>query len=144
MESTNTSETNRYEVSPVATRVVTAVICFLKLFVCETLAKRVVSMVLIAVGVPNAGVTALTGLCDKSVRVLRKAVLAGETDGLFNIGGGGRPGKLKDVEAAIIAEIDANDYHSCQQIADMILEKFKIKVSDESVRRLLKKTKSSG
>jgi len=131
-------------VSPVATKVITAVIDFIKLFVCETLAKRIIGMVLLSVGVSNNAVSELTGICDKSVRVLKKAVLSGEISGLFHVGGGGRPQKLRDVESAIVEEISTNDYHSQQQIADMILEKYGIKVSLQAVRSLLKKNKSSG
>jgi transposase len=96
-------------------------------------------MVLISVGVPNNQVTELTGLCDKSVRTLKKALKSGEVDNLFHIGKGGRKGKLIEVEKAIFEEISKNDYHSQQQIADMINEKFGIKVSADSVARLLKK-----
>jgi len=139
--SQNESETG---VRPVATKVITAVIDFLKLFACETLAKRIIGMVLLSVGVSNNAVSELTGLCDKSVRVLRKAVLSGEISELFHVGGGGRPQKLRDFESAIVEEISTNDYHSQQQIADMILEKFGIKVSLQAVHNLLKKNKSSG
>ena len=128
------------KVNPVAIKVITATIVFLKLFVCETLAKRIIAIVLLSVSVPNNAVSELTGLCDKSVRVLRKAVLSGEISGLFHVGGGGRPQKLRDVESAIAEEISTNDYHSQQQIVDMILEKFGIKVSLQAVRSLLKKT----
>jgi len=67
----------------------------------------------------------------------------GEIDNLFKVGGGGRKRKLENVEETIIAEIEKNDYHSHQQIADMIQEKHGIKVSLKSVERLLKKTKSN-
>ena len=139
-----TQDDSESGVSQVATKVITAVIDFLKLFICETLAKRIIGMVLLSVGVSNNAVSELTGLCDKSVRVLRKAVLSGEISGLFHVGGGGRPRKLRDVESAIVEEISTNDYHSQQQIADMILEKFGIKVSLQAVRSMLKKNESSG
>jgi len=109
----------------------------------QTLAKRIVSMVLIAAGIPNNQVTELTGYCDRSVRTLKKAMESGETAGLFHVGGGGGRSKLADVEKEIIEEISRNDYHSYQQIADMAYEKFEIKVSLYSVRRLLKKTASN-
>jgi len=124
--------------------IIQRVIEFLQLFIPKTLSKRIISMVLIAAGVPNNRVTELTGLCDRSVRTLRKALECGEISGLFNIGGGGRRSKLKDVEKAIIDEINQNNYHSYQHIADMVYEKYKIKVSPYSIRRLLKKTESSG
>jgi transposase len=99
-------------------------------------------MALIAVGIPNNQITSLTGLCDKSVRTLKKEMLTGEVEALFHVGGGGGQGKLANVESAIIEEIEHNEYHTRQQIADMVLEKFGIKVSRETIRRLLKKTAS--
>ena len=127
-----------------AADLIAKVIGFLKLFMCETLAKRVIGMVLITVGLPNARVTELTGLCDKSVRVLRKSLESGESERLFRIArGGGRPKKLINVEQAIIEEVNSNTYHSQQQIADMVHDKFGLKVSADTVRRLLKKTASS-
>lgn len=117
---------------------------FLQLFMCETLAKRILSMILIAVGISNKRVTELTGLCDKSVRILKKTLEAGEIESLFQVSGGGRKSKLVNIESAILEEINNNDYHSRQQIADMIKEKFGVTVSVDSVARLLKKTVSNG
>jgi len=128
---------------PDASRIIVIVMSFLQLFVCETIAKRIVSVVLIAVGVPNAHITELTGLCDKSVRTLKKAVATGETDILFHVGGGGRKNKLEDLEDTIIKEIEKDNYHSRQQIVDMIHEKYGIKTSISAVSRLLKKTRLS-
>jgi transposase len=47
------------------------------------------------------------------------------------------------VEKEIVEEIENNNYHSQQEIADMILEKFSLKVSLSAVGRLLKKTASN-
>jgi len=113
---------------------------FLELFMCKTLVKRIVSMVLLAVGVPDEKITEMTGLCNKSVRTLKKAMKAGETENLFKVSGGGRKRKLKDVEEAVLEEIERNNYHSRQQIADMIAEKYGIKISVYGVSYLLKKT----
>jgi len=89
----------------------------------------------------NKGITEATGLCDKSVRVLRKKAETGDMEGLFEIkGGSGRKAKLKNVESAIVEEVNKNTYHSRQQIADMIMEKHGISVSLPAVGRLLKKT----
>ena len=100
-------------------------------------------MVLIALDVPNRRITELTGLCDKSVRTLKKALVAGEIASLFRVEGGGRHRKLIDVEQDIIEEVNKNTYYSQQQIADMVYEKFGIKVSPDTIRRLLKKTASN-
>src|SRR5215469_14129309 len=119
--------------------IIKKILCFLQLFMCETLAKRIMSMVLISVGLPNKRITELTGYGDKSVRVLKKALASGEVSDLFHVGGGGKHRKLKDVEEAIVEEVNNNTYHSQQQIVDMVNEKFGIKVSVDTIRRLLKK-----
>ena len=121
-------------------QIITHVISFLRMFMCETLAKRIVCMILISVSLSNNRVTELTGYCDKSVRTLKKSLGAGEISVLFHVGGGGRQGKLVDVEQAVIEEVNKNHYHSRQQIADMVHEKFGIKVSPDTIGRLLKKT----
>jgi transposase len=124
-------------------QIIKRILNFLQLFMCETLAKRIISMVLIALDVPNHRVTELTGLCDKSVRKIKKALAAGDIANLFRVGGGGRHRKLIDVEKDIIEEVNKNNYYSQQQIADMVYEKFGIKVSPDTIRRLLKKTASN-
>ena len=58
--------------------IIRLIVNFLQLLIPQTLAKRVISMALIAVGLPNGRVTELTGLCDRSVRSLRKALEDGE------------------------------------------------------------------
>jgi len=113
---------------------------FLGLFMCKTLVKRIVSMLLISLEVPEKKVTELTGLCDKSVRTLKKSMKNGGAESLFVVGGGGRKGKLKEVENAIIEDIEANDYGCRQQIVDMIAEKYGVKVTVGTVTNLLKKT----
>ena len=121
-------------------QIIKKVLEFFQLFMCVTLAKRLLSMVLIAVNVSDNLITELTGLCGQSVRTLRKALIAGNIDSLFHVGGGGRKRKLVDVEDDIIEEINSNNYHSHRQIADMIQEKYGIKVSLPVISRLLKKT----
>jgi transposase len=96
-------------------------------------------MALIAVGIPNERVTELTGLCDRSVRSLRKALETGETESLFHVGGGGNKSKLAGFEAAIIEEIESGSYTNRQQIADMIQERYGIKVCLNTISNLLKK-----
>ena len=122
-----------------AKQIIAMVMSFLQLFMCETLVKRILGLVLIAVGVPNARITELTGICDKSIRTLKKAIATGATISLFHIGGGGRKSKLQDLESAILEEIEKNNYHSRQEIVDMINEKYGVKTSISAVGRLLKK-----
>jgi transposase len=125
-------------------QIIKKILAFFQLFMCETLAKRLLSMVLIAIDVSDNLITELTGLCGQSVRTLRKSLADGDIDSLFHVGGGGRKGKLVDVENSIIKEINSNNYHSHRQIADMIREKYGIKVSLPVISRLLKKTGSNG
>jgi transposase len=127
--------------------IIKTIIGFLQLFMTETLAKRVVGMVLIAVGIPNSHITEATGLSDRSIWNLKKAINngSGSIDALLTVGqGSGRIGKAKGFEGAIAEELENNNYHTRQQVADMILEKFGIKMSVSAVGRLLKKTVSGG
>lgn len=119
--------------------IISKVLVFLRLFICETLAKRIVCMVLIAVGVPDNQIAELIGLCDKSVQAIKRGCETGELDSMFSVAGGGRKGKLADVEDSIVDEIVKNEYYSHQEIADMILERYGIKVSLPAISRLLKK-----
>ena len=122
-----------------------SVIVFLRMFMTETLAKRVVSLMLIAVGIPNAHITEATGMSDRSIWMLKKGIHSGDIEALFMVGhGSGRIGKAKGLESAIVEELERNNYHTRQQIADMIFERFGIRMSVSAVGRLLKKTASGG
>jgi transposase len=125
-------------------QIIKKILDLLKLFMCETLAKRLLSMILIVAGVSDDPITEWTNLSGQSVRTLRKSIACNEDiDSLFHVGGGGRKSKLAGVEKSIIEEINNNNYHSHQQIADMIQEKHGIKVSLPAISRLLKKTASN-
>jgi transposase len=129
----------------VAARMMGKIIGFLRNVMTETLAKRIVSLILIVVGIPNDRVTELTGLCDRSVRGLRKKIKDGKAnDELFHVDGGGCKGKLKDIEGLILEKIETNNYHTQQEIADMVYDEYGIKVHRTVVGKLLKKTKSNG
>ena len=123
--------------------IVKSVTQFLQMFMPDTLTKRVLGLLLIAVGVPNIRITELTGLKERSIWNLKKAIHGDALDSLFTIEhGGGRPGKAKGIENAITEELEKNNYHTRQQIVDMIFEKFGIRLSVCTVGRLLKKTVS--
>jgi len=130
---------------PNSSYVTKAIIQFLQMFMTETLAKRIVSMLLITVGIPHTRITEATGLSDRSIWTLKKAIKNGNVDNLFIVGhGSGRTRKIKGFESAIAEELEKNNYHTRQQIADMILEKFGISMSVSAVGKLLKKTASGG
>lgn len=89
-------------------------------------------------------VTELTGLCDRSARSLLKSIQQDDIEGLFAIkSGSGQKSKTAGIEAEILAEIEKNNYHTRQQIADMIKEKSHVQVSVAAVGRLLKKRRQT-
>ena len=135
--------TSPYGKSKNSLAIVRKVIEFLQLFMPMTLAKRVVAMVLLSVGVPTSYVTELTGLCDRSTRGLLKSMQEENIEGLLSIkSGSGQKSKISGLEPEIVAEIEKGNYHTRQQIADMIEEKFHVSVSVATVGRFLKKTGS--
>lgn len=102
----------------------------MQLFISPVIARRIISALLIIAGVRSANITQLTGLCERSIRNLKKQLVAGDTDSLFDVKGGrGRKSKFKDVESQIVEEIEKGNYQSLQQIADMICEKFGLNAS---------------
>lgn len=135
------SQEERHIISINITR---AIYSYLQLFISPVIARRIISALLIIAGVRSANITQLTGLCERSIRNLKKQLVAGDTDSLFELKSGrGRKSKFKDVESQIVEEIEKGNYQSLQQIADMIHEKFGINASIMAVSRLLKKTGSA-
>ena len=123
-----------------------AVIAFLGLFLPVTLAKKLVSIILLIAGRSPSYITTLTGLCDRSVRNLKTGVLEGRAiNELIEVKGGrGRKSLTADVEQQIVKELEEGSYHTRRQIAEMIQDKFQIKISVSAVGKLLKKTESGG
>ena len=103
-----------------AEEIIKKVMNFLRLFMSETLVKRILSMLLLSLGVSKRRVSEMTGLCIRSVYILKKEMQTGEIEDLFKIRSGGKKRKLQDIEEAIIEEIEKKDYHTQQQIADMV------------------------
>ena len=61
-----------------STSILSKVIEFLLLFMPKTLGKRVLAIVLLAAEVPIPKIVELSGLCDRSVRGLRKSLQEGK------------------------------------------------------------------
>lgn len=117
-----------------------AVISFLQLFIPATTARKLVCFILIAAGMPVSRIAGLVGLSDRSVQSAGRAVRDGSISSvLVRKKASGRKSKTADVEAQILAELENGNYHTRQQIADMIEEKFQITISLSAVGRLLKK-----
>jgi transposase len=126
---------------PTPSLIIKAVLQFLQIFMPETLAKRIVGVVLIAIGIPNELINELTGMSDRSIWRVKETLTTGNIDDVFVLWrGGGRPGNAKGFESEIVKELEKNNYQTRQQIADMIYEKFGIAMSVSAVGKLLKKT----
>ena len=143
-------ETKRYcklstdERQSISLKVAKAISSYLQLFISPVIARRIISAILIIAGARNAYITELTGLSERGIRDLKTQMANSDVNSLFEVKSGrGRKSKVADVESQILEEIESGNYQTLQQIADMIHEKFNIKVSIMSVNRLLKKTESA-
>lgn len=123
-----------------ADEILKQVISFLQLFLPETLAKRLVALILLAIGVSVKDAIGLTGLSERSLWSLKKSIRETPVAELMVIkSGSGRKAKTKGLEEQILTELDSHNYHTRQEIADMIEEKFHVCISRSTVGRLLKK-----
>ena len=144
MSRRNTTGRNPYVEDGNATMLMGMVLSFLGLFLPKTLAKKVVCTILLVAGAPVARAALLSGLTERCVRDIGRSVRSGKLSNvLASRQGSGRKSKTAAVEEEIITEISRKDYHTLQQIADMIKEKFQIVLSLPSVSKLLKKTTSA-
>ena len=132
---TNSNENNNSDV------IMKAVMLFLAVFMPITLVKRVLSLVLIAAGIDNKNINRLTGYGESTIRKLKSDMRKKSLSEILTIRGG-RKAKSADVEKEILDEIEKGNYHTRQQIADMIKDKFHITVTVTAVSRLLKKMDS--
>lgn len=124
--------------------IIKGIISFLELSVPATLAKRIVCIVLIMSGIPADRVIHLSGSSERSVRTLRKELNGGKDVSMLLCiqPGSGRVGKAAGIEQQIMNELGKGNYHTRQQIANMISKKFHVKMSVSAVGKLLKKTGS--
>ncbi|MBQ7497242.1 MAG: hypothetical protein IJU00_05350 [Selenomonas sp.] len=108
-----------------------------------TLSKRAAAMLLLVAGMGNEEIVALTGMCIRSVRALRKTMEEQEpTSELFAIkSGSGRKKKTEGIEEQVWAELDTGKYSTHKAVADMLEEKFGIKASVNLAARLVKRWK---
>lgn len=86
---------------------------FLRIFLPETLAKRFAAIILLAIGVPVKTAVGLTGLSERSLWTLHKQLSTLDISEIMVFHyGGGRPAKAAGLEGEILAEIEANNYHT--------------------------------
>lgn len=113
---------------------------FLQLFLPVTLAKRFIAIIFLAIGMPVKDAVKLTGLCEKSMWTLKKQLREPPVTSLMVIkSGSGRQGKCARIEQQILAELESGNFRTRQEIADMVEDKFHIKVSRSCIGRFLKK-----
>ena len=110
-----------------------------------TLSKRAAAMLLLVAGMGNEEIVALTGMCIRSVRALRKTMEEQEpTSELFTIKpGSGRKKKLKGIEEQVWVELDTGRYRTNKAVADMLKEKFGIDASVNLASGMVKRWKKA-
>ena len=102
-------------------------------------------MLLLVAGMGNEEIVALTGMCIRSVRALRKTMEEQEpTSDLFAIKpGSGRKRKTEGIEEQVWAELDSGKYRTHKEVAEMLEEKFGIKASVNLAARVVKRWKQA-
>jgi transposase len=119
--------------------VMTKIIDFLTLSMCQTIAKRLICIILFLALVSDHEISRIVGVSLKTIRKLKIDIALGKFKDIFVVRIRGRKSKLADIDKEIIAEINANNYFSRKQIVEMIKEKFGINTSLSAVGRFLKK-----
>ena len=101
---------------------------YISQFLPFSICQRFVVMLYIA-GVSPKRIGILTGMCYKIVLQIKRDM---NTNPLWTLllrkSGSGSVGDLVNVEEEIKKELDTHNYHSQQEIADMIWEKFRIRM----------------
>jgi transposase len=120
-------------------RTINSVIDFLTLFLCITIAKRVICVILIVADVPCKRIAELANLSMRTVYQIKRDISSGLTPNFKIAKGGGRKPQFLGVQHAILDEINTGIYHSYQQIVDMIKNLFNITTSLSAVAQFLKK-----
>ncbi len=119
--------------------IVSIILNFLEIFMPTTLAKRIVGIILIAAGLPVSRIVEITNLTERSIRSYGKIIRAGNTNSFLQLKEGRvRKAKTANVEAEILEELEKGNYHTRQQIADMVKEKFQISMSVSAIGKFLK------
>ena len=114
---------------------------FLELTMAPTYAARLIGYILLCTGMPPKEITQLLSVTDRTCRNWRKQLRAVEQAGeiglllvrpIVDIGT-----KAWNITTEILKAINAANYHTLRQIADMIQERFGLKLSESTVGRML-------
>ena len=90
-------------------------------------------------GFDNKNINRLTKYGESTIQKLQSDMRKKSLSALLTIRGGGRKATSAGIEKEILNELEKGNYHTRQQVADMIKERFNITVSVTAVSRLLKK-----
>ena len=90
-------------------------------------------------GFDNKNINRLTKYGESTIQKLQSDMRKKSLSALPTIRGGGRKATSAGIEKEILNELEKGNYHTRQQVADMIKERFNITVSVTAVSRLLKK-----
>ena len=117
------------------------VIAFLCMIMPKTLAVRLVILLFASIGVPPKRIAVFAGCCQKTVRNILKEMEDTPVAEILTIksGSGRKPILSQSIEDQVIETVNAENFYTLRQIADMIKQKFGLIISEISVSRLLKK-----
>lgn len=135
----NTGKTSERTMPDWSKALAKEIIRYLAELMADTMAMRIVALVLICAKVPVWVTSELSGFCTKTVYKLQKLAKECRFSELFSISGGGRPSKLADIKDNLFDILDSENFYSYKAIVQMIKDRFDIDVSVSAVSRLLKK-----
>ena len=121
--------------------VLAVIVLLVSIMMNKTLAVRLVSILLIAVGYDDKKVALLVGCHRKTVKTLRNKMDDNTVSELMVIkpGSGRKPKASPDIINSIISEIKTGVFFNLRQIADYVYDTYKLKVSETCLGRMLKK-----
>ena len=115
------------------------IVDYLTNFISDTVARRIIVLILLCAGVPIWTIAELSTFCTKTVYKIQKAAREGRFSDIFTINGGGRPSKLGDIADKVLDVLEKENFHTYQEVTDMIHDRFGVSVSVSAVHRFLKK-----
>ena len=107
---------------------------------CITLVKRIVCIILLAVEIDKNTISEKLKLSMKSVKKYETMLNKDMLTEIISIKGSSRKSELEDYKDEIISELEAGEYKTLRQIKAMILTKFGLSRSRNSINLFLKKT----
>ena len=119
--------------------VILGIIEFLEQYITKIVAIRLLFLMMTVCGLSNLNIKNLLPISYSTILKYVKIIKFRSIKEFLTIKGGGRKGTLEAIEQDVLDMIDSHNFHTRQQIADMIEEKFDIKTTRYTVGRFLKK-----